>query len=356
MNRKLLVAIASGALALPMAAQGVDIGASGHINRALVFSDMDGHDDPSHVDAGSSPSRFRFKGTEDFENGLTGGVNLEYGAGARYPDSPYIRHAAVSLGGDFGTLSLGHTGPATHLIGHASHDNYAWLSGTELGCDFCLAGGAVFGGGAKAYGASRMEIVKYESPSIGPVTLSTAADGNEFWDVAMRVAGETTGVSYKIHAGYANYAAMKAKAAVTAEVMTMPEGDEMEMEDHSHGMEYVELAAAAPATPELVQATVAASIMFAQGTFVDTAWSQLDPDGGSTSEWAHFGVGHNVGDSSIAATYTDSDAGEGGQSWAVGVGHSMGSAQVYAGYKYLDFDGMTEDFGQFVVGSRVVFN
>ena len=224
MNRKLLVAVVAGALAVPMAAQGVDIAASGHINRALTFSDADGADNPMHVDGGSSPSRFRFTGSEDLDNGLTVGVNLEYavwGEDVTAPDPatavydadefsirPYIRHATVSIGGGFGKVHLGQTAPATHLIGHASFDNYAWLSGTELGCDFCPSGGGPeFGGAAFAYGQSRMEVMKYDAPSLGPVALSVSSDGDEFWDAAVKTSGENGDVSYQLQAGFTNRAA-----------------------------------------------------------------------------------------------------------------------------------------------------
>ena len=132
MNRKLLVFVASGALALPMAAQGVEIAASGHVNRALVFSGKAGTDDPKHTDGSASGSRFRFKGSEDLENGITAGVTLEYGVGNAPAEggwSPAVRHASVDISGAFGKLTLGQTAPATHLISFANLDNYAWLSG-----------------------------------------------------------------------------------------------------------------------------------------------------------------------------------------------------------------------------------
>ena len=111
------------------------------------------------------------------------------------------------------------------------------------------------------------------------------------------------------------------------------------------------------ATPEEKGTTVAAAFGFAQGTHFNAAFAEINPDGVSDDEWMHFGIGHNRGDTSIAATYTASSVGGGGQSWAVGIGHAIGSAQVYAGYKQLSFDDAAkEDYGIFVVGSRVLFN
>ena len=86
-------------------------------------------------------------------------------------------------------------------------------------------------------------------------------------------------------------------------------------------------------------------------------WAQKDPDSGANSEVTYLGVGHNLENTSVAATWASSDAGGGGESWGLGVGHAMGSVQVYAGYKSLDFDSaLVEDYGLFVVGSRIMFN
>ena len=212
MNRKLLVALLSGAIAMPMAAQGVEVEASGHLLRSLVFHDRDDDAiDPEHRGGGSSPSRFRLTGAEEMDSGLTVGVNLEYGSGQSAGDSPGIRHAAVSLGGEFGTVTLGQTGPATHIISHASFDNYAWLGGVEIGCDFCNTdGGIVFNfassGQHHAYGASRRPIVKFDSPSLGAVNLSFSADGNDFWDAALKASGAAGNMGYMFNLGFTNYA------------------------------------------------------------------------------------------------------------------------------------------------------
>ena len=393
MNRKLLVALMSGALVLPMAAQGVEIEASGHINRALVFHDMaDDAIDPVHTDAGSSPSRFRFTGTSDMDNGVTAGVNLEYGAGGNAGDNPGIRHAAVSLGGEFGTLTVGQSAPATHLIGHASYDNLAWLSGTELGCDFCLAGGATFGGAAYAYGASRRPMVKFDTPSLGVANVSVSADGNDFWDAALRASGEAGALGYTFHVGFTSYAEVAAVATPASSEQVLgsdvidaltEEGLDNNADGLAAAMEetgtvlidptdgsvmnspltpanyYTHYTPMDPgmATPETEVTTVAAAVSFGQGSHLNIAWLSADPDGGDSAEMSHFGIGHNIGDTSIAATFTNSDFGGGGDSWGVGIGHALGEVQVYAGYKALEFDTKgAEDFGMFIVGSRIMFN
>ena len=354
MNRKLLVAVVSGALALPMAAQGVEISASGHINRALVFTDKDGEADVTHKDAGSSPSRFRFSGTEDLDNGLTIGANVEYGvwsADSAGTVRPNIRHANASLGGGFGTLTLGQTGPATHIIAFANYDNYAWLSGVEIGCDLCFAGAAPFLG--DAYGTGRREVVKYDTPAIGPAKLSTSTDGNDFWDVALRASGEGAGFGYTIHAGLANHPA--AAATPTATLSAAPGTGAADVSVMTGGA-YV-VTNPGTATPEAQVTTVAGALSFPLGVHANAAFIQRDNDGAANSEMTHFGVGYNIGDTSIVANFTDSTYGGGGQAWGVAIGHAMGGMEMYAGYKQLDFDAAaSDDYGIFVIGSRVKFN
>ena len=426
MNRQLLAAVVSGALVLPMAAQGVEIAASGHINRALVFSDLKGSDDPKHTDAASSGSRFRFSGTEDLENGITAGVNLEYGAGGAGGDNPSVRHASLSLGGVFGTLTVGQTAPATNIIGYANFDNYAWLSGTEIGCDFCGAASGSASSVFTSFGAGRMQVVKLELPAMGPANLSFSADGNDFWDVAVRATGETGGgISYAFHAGYGQFAATAAGAPtdvflatafpskmlqadvdaalgpgntlettwydaddefvgtgpantavggqidngdggnytvtaddyVVAQSVRNKNGDLAKRHYLSHGDSHKLYTAGAAAKPEFSATTLSSAIMFGQGTHFNVTWAQKDPDKGADSEITHLGVGHNFENTSVAITWTDSDTGGGGESWGVGVGHGMGSAEVYAGYKNLDHDSaLVEDYGMFVIGSRIKFN
>jgi hypothetical protein len=384
----------SGALVLPMAAQGVEIGASGHINRALVFHDReDDNIDPEHVNAGSSPSRFRFTGTGEMDNGVTAGVNVEYNIGSSANDTAKLRHAALSLGGEFGTVTMGQTAPATHIIMHNSMDGYAWLSGVEIGCDFCNAdGSAVFIYG-HAYGASRRPVVKYDLPPLGVANLSFSADGNDFWDAALRASGDAGALTWAFNIGFTNYAESTADPTAASSVLARgsdlkallaSEGlgdDDAAVAEHLKGTKttitqvdgealtanealdddtyYVKNTPMAPGvvSPETEATAVAVSLGFGQGTHVNVAWASLDPDGGSSGESSHFVIGHNLGNTSIAANFTNSDFGGGGDSWGLAVGHGLGEVELYAGYKALEFDLDTrEDYGMFVVGSRIKFN
>ena len=68
MERKLIAAAVSSALALPLAAQGGGVLVYGQLNRAVISVDGGTNDgDVQHVDADASQSRFRFTGSEELE-------------------------------------------------------------------------------------------------------------------------------------------------------------------------------------------------------------------------------------------------------------------------------------------------
>ena len=178
MNRKLLVAIVSGVLAAPMAAQvqadeheshthselhehGFSI--SGHLGRAIVITDS-GDTDVSHGDMGASPSRFRVTASEELDGGITAGMSLEYGAGNNANANPNLRQAHIYLSGDFGRLAIGQQSSATDGVAYANFNGAAALGGVEVGCDYCSADFIT------AYGHGRAEGVKYTTPGIGPAS------------------------------------------------------------------------------------------------------------------------------------------------------------------------------------------
>ena len=81
MERKLIAAAVSSALALPMAAQAVEFSVSGHVNRSIVSVEAGADDDGElkHVDANPSETRFHFTHSEDLGNGMAAGVHMELG-------------------------------------------------------------------------------------------------------------------------------------------------------------------------------------------------------------------------------------------------------------------------------------
>lgn len=356
MNRKLLTAALSGVLALPVAAQlhadempvdphshpgayehthplgddgketpihaheyeghGHDelhphnFSVYGHIGRVLAIADTGSDDDVNHADTGASPSRFGLKGSANLDSGVSGGFHLEYGAGASSGDNPGIRQANVYLSGAFGKLTLGQQSHATDGIPYSSFDAHAFMGGVEVGCDYCSAAG-IDGDFLATYSGGRGEVVRYDTPSLGVGSVSVSGDGDERWDVSGTVSGAAGLAGFQLKAGYAD---------VDDEQRTM----------------------------------LAGSVGLAQGSHFNAAWGKTNA---ADSDYIHFGVGHNMGETSVGATYTTSDIDGGGNSWGFGVGQGLGAGvEVFASYKRFNYDdNMMDSADLFVVGSRVKF-
>ena len=356
MNRNLLTVVASGALTLPMAAQlhadempvephshpaaydhthplGEDgketslhahefrghghdelhlhdFNVYGHIGRVLVISDGGpGESDVNHADTGPSVSRFGMKGNSDLDGGLSGGFHLEYAAGASGGDNPGIRQANLYLSGAFGKLTLGQQSHATDGIPYSNFDEHAFMGGVEVGCDYCDAAG-IDGDFLATYSGGRGEAIRYDTPSLGVGAVSVSGDGDDRWDVSANISGDAGVAGYELKAGYADL-------------------------------------------NEVRRTMLAGKVGLAQGSHFNAAWGKTDAD---ESDYLHFGLGHNMGETSVAATFTTSDIAGGGNSWAFGIGQGLGSGvEVFASYKRFDYDDMMSSADLFVVGSRVKF-
>jgi predicted porin len=363
MNRKLLVAAVSGALALPMAAQAVEFSASGHVNRAIVIMDDGTNNNVQNQEGTASGSRFRFTGSDDLGNGLTAGFRAEVGldgaggapripgtneasgglnddgsnaAGAAADDPVRLRQVNVYLSGAFGAVTLGQQSHGNDITQYASLDNYAWLGGIEAGCDF----GCGFNfrdsdtgmlteytpGSFQIWSKFRDDLIRYDSPALGPASVSVSAGNNDYYDLSVSVAGDAGNMSYQLLAGTSH---------------------------DSDGSEQIEMSAAAG---------------LSQGTHAAFGWATDEVPGQTSAQdpttW-HAVLGHNFGNSSVAVIYYNSEDVYGdemdGNSWGVGFGHAFPdqAVQVYASYRMWEADipnRRTDDVSVFVIGSRIQFN
>ena len=201
MERKLIAAAVSSALALPMAAQAVEFSASGQINRAIVSIDGGGSSkagmkdkydgDVSHVDHDGSQTRFRFTGSEELESGMTAGVNLEYGL------STNLRQANVYLGTVGGKITVGHASTATDGVAYAYLGGPAWMGGTTNYCSFVSEGPA-----CQTNDGGRAGILRYDTPSLGPATISVSTGDDDYWDAMLKIAGSVGDAGYDFRVGY----------------------------------------------------------------------------------------------------------------------------------------------------------
>jgi predicted porin len=188
-HKALTVAIAS-ALAAPMAAQAVDFTVSGHINRAIVFTDVDnGESTTKSKDNGSSGTRVRFTGSSETMGGVTAGVNMEFGVSSD-SDSVSVRHSAVSFGGEFGSLKLGHTSEAADGATYIDKSGVFGIAhGQEVGDSTAAAYAAGMGGGRRAG-------VHFSTASFGPAQLHISGANDDRFSTKITFNGDAGVASY----------------------------------------------------------------------------------------------------------------------------------------------------------------
>ncbi len=315
MEKKLIAVAVSSALGLPLAAHAVEGSVSGHVNRAIISVD-DGSDanDGSlrHVDSNASETRFRFTGSEDLGNGMTAGVQLELGR----PSNWRTRHANVSLSGSFGKLTIGQASAATDGVAHADLGGASWLGGVTNWCSYASSGPA-----CPSNDGNRLEVLRYDTPAIGPASVAASISNDDYLDAKVSIAGSMGGgYGYDLRVGH-----------------TVEYGDDMDP------------------SGDIITASAAAS--FGQGTSVAVAWSQENT--GSQIEYQYLKLDHSYGDGSVGAYYKlgeSGDTGAEGTVLGVGVGHGLGGgATAYAGYRQITEDDQ-EDVSLILAGMRVTFN
>lgn len=373
MERKLIAAAVASAVALPMAAQAVEFSVSGHVNRAIISVDGGDNDgDLTHVDAGSSETRFRFTGSEELENGMTAGVNLEYGLTGN------VRHANVYLSTAGGKLSVGHTSAATDGMAHARLGGPSWLGGVTNWCSYHSTGPA-----CPSNDGGRHPVLRYDTPAIGPASISVSTGNDDYWDIKLTVAGSVGDAGYDFRIGHiAEYEADVDAVDATVVEMTGEEltdaaddADESLADHYEDNTVYSpdgtenDLSAAlttdslyhlhTPGTPAGTKdvgdvTTASAAVSFGQGTSIAAAWSQHETN---DSEYQYMEIDHSYGDGSIGVYYKRGEKGDtDGSLWGVGIGHSLGGgAHAYAGYRQMSEDG-EDDVDLLVAGVRVTFN
>jgi hypothetical protein len=100
------------------------------------------------------------------------GVNLEYAAG----DTMKLRHAAVNMKGDFGNISLGQSDQAGNWKANPSVYD-VW--GIGIGQDIAGLTGTVLANYFSSLSNSRIERIRYDTPSIGLASGSVSVGNND---------------------------------------------------------------------------------------------------------------------------------------------------------------------------------
>ena len=314
MERKLVAVVVSTALGLPMAAGAVELAVSGHVNRVLMSVDGTGEDsdgDWIHKDANVSESRVRFVGSEELENGTTVGVNLEVGLGGNAygysGDDLRVRHQNVYINTAGGKITFGQTQTTSDNVPYANMGGPSGLAGVTNWCPFASEGAA-----CQSNSNGRKELLRYDSPSMGPVSFAASSGESDYFDTMVKVAGSMGDTGYDFRVGY-----------------VVDDGADQDA------------------------MTASGSIGLATGTAVTAAWGQIDD---ADTDYVYTAVDQKYGDGSVGLYYGRGTDGAAEDSlWGVGVGHNMGGgATAYAGYRRME-DG-DKDVDLLLVGMRVKFD
>lgn len=185
----------------------VTLTVSGHVNEALLMVDAPGLSKKTIINNTNDQSRVRFVGEAKFATGWSAGYLLELGtAVASTTGSPGydvgVRHSAWFLENkDVGRVWVGKTSTATDGIAEIDVSN-ASIASTRLSLE--ALSGAYLGGSNLPYDGNREEVVKFVSPNMKGFTASAAwfVNKNDAWDVALRYAGELSGLRIGAGIGY----------------------------------------------------------------------------------------------------------------------------------------------------------
>ena len=314
MERKLIaIAVASG-LGLPMAADAVEGSASGHVNAAMVKA---GDDDATLGSGNGSETRFRFTGSEELESGMTAGVTLELGAGGATGYNSHdegeedggsgvrIRHANVSLSSEAGKVTIGQQGVATSGTSYADVGS-TWIAGVT---NWCSYGGG--GAACTTNDASRRQVVRYDTPALGPLSVAVSTGNDEFWDAGATISGTVGDSGYDLRLGY----------------------------NGTDGSEDL----------------IASGSITVGATGIAAAWSAGEA-AGVENEYMYVKLDQSYGDGSVGVYYRRGEiASAEGSLWGVGVAHGLGGgATAYAGYRNVDNDD-EDSVDVLLAGVRVTF-
>lgn len=217
--------LATSALGFAISAHAMDFKVSGQVDRAVIAADNGEDSDLGFVDNDGSNSRFRFTGEQVMDNGMSVGFNYELGVDTNRSDKWDInttsdndpsrldtRHIFAYVKGAFGKVSLGKGSAASDGTSEVDLSGTMFIGGGGApefyggGINFLDDNGAALGTVGSAYnhfdGLSRTNNVRYDSPSIGGLVLSTSLSEGHAYDVAARYEGDFGGAKFQMAADW----------------------------------------------------------------------------------------------------------------------------------------------------------
>jgi len=213
----------------------------GRVTQGILWhDDEDGYREGKATirDDSASPTLFGFRGEAQIRPGLTAGYNLEFGVSADDgTDGISIRHSYGYLDSEsLGRISIGHTSQATDALYEINLANTVVTPG-QLNEEKYFLNAALTAPWATVFDGDRRQGVYYRSPTLAGFVLSlgysqdagsygaesyaesevvivgegaktisihsdAVVDNNDYWEAALRYAGEFNGVRLAAGGGY----------------------------------------------------------------------------------------------------------------------------------------------------------
>ncbi|MCB1506042.1 MAG: porin [Hyphomicrobiaceae bacterium] len=208
----------------------VSLTVSGWVNEAVLFWDDGVETNTYQVTHMVAQTRFRLVGSAKIDEDLSAGYIIELGVAGSRSDGVDaanddngsgvgVRHSAWYLQSKrLGKMTVGQFSTATdglidsHVanIGHFDSENAAAMVGSfrlrradgTTGPQLRNMMGGTSTDSAQIGEGNRMNVVRYDSPSLQGFTLSASWGEDDQWDVALRYAGEFNGVKLAMNVGY----------------------------------------------------------------------------------------------------------------------------------------------------------
>ncbi len=220
------LALAAAVMVIVAPAYALDFAISGQVNRALLYADDGSSAKWFFVDNDNSSTRFRFRGSNDFEGGWKVGflweVEMQSNPSNKVsmsddsdlgPVNFNERHADVWIE-KWGTLRLGQGDTATNgtsEVDLSGTDLAAYSSVDDVGGNFefrdnGVGTGITVGGSRSNFdGLSRKDRIRYDTPRWAGFFASGSIEGSNQWDVAARYAGDFGWARFAAAAGWADF-------------------------------------------------------------------------------------------------------------------------------------------------------
>ena len=204
----------------------IDVAISGQVNRAAMYVDDDTSAKWFFVDNDNSSTRFRFRGSNDFEGGWRVGLLWEVEMQSNASNNVAMddnsdlgdvnfneRHMDVFVE-KWGTLRLGQGDTASNGTSEVDLSGTAvaaYSSVSDVGGNFEFrddsdkTGITVSNSRSNFDGLSRKDRIRYDTPRWRGFFASGSVEGNSEWDVAARYAGDFGWARFAAAAGWADF-------------------------------------------------------------------------------------------------------------------------------------------------------